>query len=64
VKQDKHTYVTRTVSMGLGVRMVGAFNFAIPKSPVEIGLELAPILIVGPTAGVGIDGGIYVRFYP
>ena len=64
VKQDKRSYVTRTVTMGLGVRMVGAFNFAIPKSPVEIGLELAPILIVGPDAGVGVDGGVYVRFYP
>jgi len=64
VKQDKHSYVTRTASMGLGVRMVGALNFAIPRSPVEIGLEVAPIVILGPRAGVGIDGGIYVRFYP
>ncbi|MCC6397837.1 MAG: hypothetical protein IT282_12530 [Bacteroidetes bacterium] len=64
VKHNRDTYVTRTASMGVGIRMVGAFNFAVPRSPVELGLELAPILIIGPDTGVGVDGGIYVRFYP
>jgi len=57
LRHNRDTYVTRTASMGVGIRMVGAFNFAVPRSPVELGLELAPILIIGRAPVSELMGG-------
>lgn len=64
VRNGKNSYVTRSVSTGFGVRMAGALTYAIPRSPVEAGVELAPVLIIGPDPGAGLDAGLFVRFYP
>lgn len=57
-------YFLRTVETGFGVRGPVGINYMIPRSPVELTLELAPILILTPDGGVGLDGGVAVRVYP
>jgi hypothetical protein len=62
--RGRFLYITRDVSTGFGIRTVIGLNYMIPRSPVELGLEAAPIIIVAPRGGVGVDGGVAVRFYP
>jgi hypothetical protein len=46
-----------------GVRLPLGLSYYIPKSPVEAFLELAPVLVIAPLSGFGLDGGIGARFY-
>jgi hypothetical protein len=55
-------YFNREV--GFAARVPVGLNYMIPRSPVELGLEVAPLLILAPDGGLGIDGGFLVRFYP
>ena len=64
VSRDRHVYFTRDISTGVGIRGPVGLNYMIPRSPVELTLELAPILILSPDSGLGFDGGLAVRFYP
>ncbi len=41
---------------------VGLF-YQIPRSPVDLFVEVAPMLIFAPAGGIGIDGGLGARFY-
>ena len=62
--RGRYVYFTRDVPMGFGVRVPLGVSYLIPRSPVELTLELAPMVIFAPNGGVGIDGGLAVRFYP
>lgn len=55
-------YFTHDASVA--ARIPVGLTYAIPRSPVELGIELAPLVIFGPVGGLGMDGGIFVRFYP
>jgi hypothetical protein len=57
-------YWAGTRELGFGLRVPVGINYGIPRSPVELFFELAPIFIFSPDMGVGIDVGIGVRFYP
>ena len=57
-------YWAGTTDLGFGVRVPFGIDYSIPRSPVEIFFELAPIVIFAPAAGVAIDVGLGVRFYP
>lgn len=57
-------YWAGTRDLGFGVRVPVGVNYEIPRSPVELFFELAPIVILAPDAGVAIDAGLGVRFYP
>jgi hypothetical protein len=57
-------YFVRTVDLGFAARVPVGIDYAIPRSPVELYFELAPLVILSPSAGVGIDAGIGVRVYP
>lgn len=57
-------YVVQSTSLGFGVRVPFGVDYAIPRSPVELFLEIAPLVIVTPAGGIGIDFGLGVRFYP
>src|SRR5437867_1737656 len=65
VGRGKYIYLfARDVSTGFGIRTVIGLNYMIPRSPVELTLEAAPIVIIDPIGGFGVDGGLAVRFYP
>lgn len=64
VSRGRHVYFSRDVPTGFGVRVPVGLSYMIPRSPVELTLELAPMVIFAPDGGVGIDGGLAVRFYP
>ncbi len=57
-------YFIRTQELGFAVRVPIGIDYAIPRSPLELYFELAPIIILTPDAGVGIDAGLGIRFYP
>lgn len=47
-----------------GIRIPLGINYMIPRSPVKLTLELAPLVVISPGGGFGFDGGLAVRFYP
>ena len=49
---------------GLAVRIPVGLSYTIPRTPLEIGLEIAPLVILGPEAGLSADGGVILRIYP
>lgn len=57
-------YFIRSQDLGFGLRAPFGIDYLIPRSPVELFFELAPIFIFAPGTGVGIDFGLGVRFYP
>jgi hypothetical protein len=48
----------------LAIRIPVGLSYQIPRTPLEAGLEIAPLLILGPEAGWGFDGGLILRIYP
>ncbi len=59
-----NVYFVRNTDLGFGVRGVFGINYEIPRSPVEVYLELGPVIVLAPGTGVGLDAGVGVRFYP
>jgi hypothetical protein len=57
-------YFLRHADLGFGARTVLGLTYDIPRSPVDLFFELAPILIAAPETGVGVDIGIGARVYP
>lgn len=57
-------YVVRHRELGIGMRGIIGLDYEIPRSPVELFFEFGPLLIFAPDAGVGVDVGLGVRFYP
>jgi len=49
---------------GFGIRGVAGLSYKIPNSPLDLFLEAAPIVVVTPGYGSGIDMGLGMRIYP
>lgn len=47
----------------LGVRIVGGVDFLVHTVPLDIFLEVAPIMDLVPATQLGLNGGIGVRFF-
>jgi hypothetical protein len=62
--RGKDGYFVRSRELGFALRVPFGIDYAIPRSPIEIFFEIAPLFILGPATGVGIDAGIGLRFYP
>ncbi|MGA9115593.1 MAG: hypothetical protein WB626_02350 [Bacteroidota bacterium] len=45
----------------LGIRMVGGFGYLPPDTPLEVFLEIAPVLNLVPAAGPSLNGGAGLR---
>jgi hypothetical protein len=58
-----NTYYFRDREIGFGVRGVVGLDYAIQRSPLDIFLEVAPILVLSPDASSGIDAGLGLRVY-
>jgi len=50
--------------LGVGARVMFGINIIPERTPVEIFLEVGPMIAFVPAVGVGIDGGVGIRFYP
>lgn len=47
----------------IGIRIVGGLVYYLPKAPIDIFAELAPILDFAPGTDFQINGGIGIRYY-
>jgi hypothetical protein len=45
------------------VRIPLGLTYFIPRSPVELLVEVAPLLVIAPSSGTGLDGGIGARIH-
>jgi len=50
--------------LGFGMRGVLGLTYTIPRSPLDVFFEMAPILVFTPGTGMGIDIGLGARVYP
>jgi hypothetical protein len=50
--------------LGVGVRVMFGVNIIPRRAPVEIFAEVGPLIAFVPNVGVGVDGGVGIRFYP
>jgi hypothetical protein len=57
-------YVLRRDELGFGARTVVGLTYMIPRSPIDLFLEVAPVFVVSPDAGIGFDAGLGMRVYP
>jgi len=58
------SYVLREGDLGFGARAVVGLTYMIPRSPVDVFFEMAPIIVAAPGPGFGLDLGLGVRVYP
>ncbi len=64
-RDDRRGIFGYTVQEGaLAVRFPLALSYTFPRTPLELGVEIAPLLILGPAFGVSFDGGLFFRYYP
>ena len=56
-------YFYREREVGFGVRGVVGLNYMIPRSPVDLFMEVAPVVVLTPASNSGIDAGFGARFY-
>ncbi len=64
VYEHGNTYVLSEGDMGFGIRAVVGLTYTIPRSPVDVFLEIAPIVVAAPGPGLGLDLGLGARVYP
>jgi len=62
--QRGDTYVLAERSLGFGLRGVVGLTYNFPRAPFDAFLEIAPLVILTPAGGFGIDAAIGVRVYP
>lgn len=61
--RGKYSYFLRDQEIGFAARVPIGLSYLIPRSPVDLFIEVAPMMIFTPNTGVGIDGGLGARFY-
>lgn len=49
--------------VGMGVRIVGGLEYLFPDAPLDLFLEVAPVAVIFPNAGVDIHAGLGMRFF-
>jgi hypothetical protein len=58
------TYYLRTTDLGFALRGVVGLTYEFPRSPFDAFAEIAPLFIVTPVGGLGLDAALGVRIYP
>jgi len=56
-------YFYRESDLGFGVRGVVGLDYLIPRSPVDVFVEVAPVIEMAPASASTVDAGFGVRFY-
>lgn len=59
----RNSYLFRTQDLGFGVRGVVGMTYLVPRTPMDLFLEVAPLMILAPGTGMGVDLGLGARFY-
>lgn len=60
---DGGRYIFREREIGFGMRGVMGLTYLIPDSPLDMFFEVAPLMILTPDAGMGVDAGLGARVY-
>ena len=62
---NRGSYIVTRRELGFGARGVVGLTYTIPKSPVDVFLEVAPVFVLSPDPpGMGFDMGLGARIYP
>jgi hypothetical protein len=61
--QRRYASFSRTNDVGFAARVPVGLSYFVPKSPLDIFVEVAPLIIFTSPAGLGLDGGLGIRFY-
>jgi hypothetical protein len=64
LRRDGRSYLVSESGVGFGVRAVLGLTYRIPRAPVDLFLEVAPVIVLAPGAGIGFDAGFGARVYP
>jgi hypothetical protein len=62
--RDGRAYLLRSTDLGFAARFSLGLTYTIPRSPLDAFFEVAPLVIIVPNAGLGLDLGIGMRIYP
>ncbi len=59
-------YVTRSRvgTFGIGARGVLGGTYLFPRAPLDVFLEIAPVVVLAPPVGLAIDLNLGIRVYP
>ena len=57
-------YIRRDGATGIGIRMMLGLNVIPRRTPMELFLEVGPLIGISPAFGASFDLGLGVRFYP
>lgn len=49
--------------IGMGIRIVGGLEYLFPDAPLDLFLEVAPIAVIFPDAGIDLHAGLGMRFF-
>ncbi len=63
-KGNEWYYYDNENAVAVGLRVPVGLNFMPFKAPVELFAEIAPIIGLVPSTGLGWDGAIGIRYYP
>jgi len=47
----------------IGVRIVGGLEYLFPDAPLDLFLEVAPVAVIVPDAGIDVNAGLGMRFF-
>ena len=61
---QRGSYVLHNGDLGFGARVVVGLTYMIPRSPVDLFFEVAPVIVAAPGPGFGFDLGLGARVYP
>ena len=62
---NRGSYILTRRELGFGARAVVGLTYTIPKSPLDVFLEVAPVFVLSPNPpGMGFDVGLGARVYP
>ncbi len=64
LQRDDRSFLVTNDGTGFGIRAVLGMTYNIPRSPVDLFLEVAPVFVLAPDAGIGFDAGFGARVYP
>ncbi len=63
IYDDRYGTFFRNQDADFGIRAPLGLSYLIPGSPVNVYGEIAPMMIFAPGTGLGIDGGLGLRFF-